>query len=63
MEAITIAGLAVLAAGGYYSIIDFLNDLGMCGKGIGSETGKSATSQHSIGTHQAGIKKMTGMYI
>jgi hypothetical protein len=63
MEAITIAGLVVLAVGGYYSVVDFLNDLGLCGRRFETATQKPPVSQRYIITPQTGIKKVAGMHI
>jgi DNA-binding transcriptional regulator GbsR (MarR family) len=63
MEAITIAGLAVLAVGGYYSIIDFTNDLGIGRNRVKAGVKKLPVSQLYIVTHQPGIKKMAGMHV
>ena len=63
MEAITIAGLAVVAVGGYYSVIDFMNDLGISGRRVQAETKKLPVSQRTIFAQQTGIKKMTGMHV
>jgi len=63
MEAITIAGLAVLAIGGYYSVIDFLNDVGIYGRESETAVKKSPVSRGYILTRQSGVKKMAGMHI
>jgi hypothetical protein len=63
MEAIMIGGMAVLAAGGYFSVIDFMNDLGIRSKRIKTEAKNLPVSQRYIVTPQRGIKKMAGMHI
>lgn len=63
MEAITIAGLAVVAVGGYYSIIDLINDLGIGGRCERPETKRLPISQHNIIAQQRGVKKMAGMHV
>jgi len=63
MEAVTIAGLAVLAVGGYYSIIDFMNDLGIRGKRVKVEAKNLPVSQRYIVATQSRIKKMAGMHV
>jgi len=63
MEAIMVGGVAVLAIGGYFSIIDFMNDLGF-GRKKSKERSKSPyiSTFYRI-TPQTGIKKMAGMHI
>lgn len=63
MEAITIAGLAVAAIGGYYSVIDFLNDVGIRGRRVETAAKKLPVSRYYILTRQPEIKKMAGMHI
>lgn len=63
MEAIMIGGLAVLAVGGYYTAIDFINDLGIRGKRIETAAKKLPVSRHYSVSPQTGIKKMAGMHI
>lgn len=63
MEAITIAGLAVLAVGGYYSVVDLIHDLGFSGKRPVMGAQKSLVSHRYVVAPQAGIKKMAGMHI
>ena len=63
MEAITIGGLAVLAMGGYFSAVDFMHDLGLCGKRAMVRAKKSPVSQRYLVTSQSGIKKMARMHI
>jgi hypothetical protein len=63
MEAITIAGVAVLAVGGYYAAVDFLNDLGLRGKRVEAQALRVSVSRRSVVTPQTGIKKMAGMHI
>jgi hypothetical protein len=63
MEAITIGGVAVLAVGGYYFIVDFMNDLGFLGKKVEVAAKRLPVSRHYIVTPQPGIKKMAGMHV
>lgn len=63
MEAIMIGGLAVLAVGGYYSFIDFLNDVGVRGRGVVAAEKKLPVSRSYGVATQTGIKKMAGMHI
>ena len=63
MEAITIGGLAVLAVGGYYSIIDFMHDLGIRGRRVETTAKKLPVSRSYVVSTQTGIKKMAGMHI
>lgn len=63
MEAIMIGGLAVLAVGGYYSVIDFVNDLGMHRRKVETVTNRLPISRRYVVSPQAGIKKMAGMHI
>jgi hypothetical protein len=63
MEAIMIGGLAVLAVGGYYTLIDAMNDLGLCKRTVRVTTKKLSVTRNCIITPQTGIKKMAGMNI
>jgi len=63
MEAVTIAGLAVLAVGGYFSVIDFMNDLGIRRKSVEVAAQKLYVSRRYAVAPQTGIKKMAGMHI
>jgi hypothetical protein len=63
MEAIMVGGVAVLAVGGYFSIIDFMGDLGFGRKKSKEMTKSPYISQLCRITHQTGIKKMAGMHI
>ena len=65
MEAIMIGGIVVLAVGGYYSVVDFVNDLGMCAGRVKATGRKLPVSQRYVVTvtPQTGIKKMAGMHI
>lgn len=63
MEAILIAGIAALAAGGYYALQDLIADLGI--KIRNPKTGRkgSCLSDRCIRTTQVRVKKVAGMYI
>jgi len=63
MEAITIAGLAVVAVGGYYSIIDFMNDHGIRLRRTSEKAKKLPISGRNFVAHQGGIKKMARMHV
>jgi hypothetical protein len=63
MEAITIGGLAVLAVGGYYSAIDFLNDIGIRGRWTETKVKKLPVSHRCSVTPQPGVKKMARLYV
>jgi hypothetical protein len=63
MEAITVAGLAALAFGGFYSFIDCMNDLGFRKRRAHAADKKLDVSRRCILTPQAGIEKMAGMNI
>ena len=55
MEAVMIAGLAVLAVGGYYSFIDLMNDLGFQGKRFEAGNKRSPVSQRYVIAPQARV--------
>jgi len=63
MEAVMIAGLAAVIAGGYFSAVDLLNDLGFTRKA--DSRSKVVAVTHSRGgiAMQNRIKKMAGMNI
>jgi hypothetical protein len=63
MEAIVVAGLAAVAVGGYYSCIDFMDDLGLFRKGVVAAKKKLPVSRRYSVILQPGIKKMAGMNI
>lgn len=63
MEAIMIAGVAALAAGGYYALQDLLADLGITVRKSKVETKKSYFSDKGILTSQRRVKKVAGMYV
>jgi hypothetical protein len=63
MEVVTLAGLAVVAVGGYYSALDFMADLGIRVKKVRTETRKSTYSSSCILTSQRRIKKVAGMHV
>lgn len=63
MEAVTIAGLAVVVVGGYYSVVDLIHDMGIVWRGVDAEAKKSVISNRYVVTPKPGIKKMAGMHI
>lgn len=63
MEAVTLAGIAVVAVGGYYSILDLLADLGIRIRKTQHETKTITYSNTYIFTPQRRIKKVAGMNI
>jgi hypothetical protein len=63
MEAVTIAGLAALAVGGYFSVIDFMTDLGIRRKNVEVAVQKLNVTRRYAVAPQSGIKKMAGMNI
>lgn len=63
MEAVMIAGLAVVAAGGYYFVLDLLADMGIRVKGSRTEAGGSALSGRASLTEQGRVEKMAGMNV
>lgn len=63
MEAIMIAGVAALAAGGYYALQDLLADLGIKVRTSRVERKNSCLSDRCIRTTQGRVKKVAGMYV
>jgi len=63
MEAITIAGLAVVAVGGYFTVLDFMADLGINVRKQRQYQDQSFTMGNRICSNQPRIKKMAGMHI
>jgi hypothetical protein len=63
MEAIMVGGVAVLVIGGYFSIVDFMDDLGLVRKKSAKKASRSHASRFYSVTPQTGIKKMTWMHI
>lgn len=63
MEAIMVGGLAVLAVGGYFSVMDFMTDLGLHRKKTEIAVTRLPISRRYTVTPQTGIKKMAGMHI
>lgn len=63
MEAVTIAGIAVVVFVGFYSALDFLEDIGVCVKRRGAETRILSFSRRSHLPAQRRIKKMAGMHV
>ncbi len=63
MEAVTIAGIAVVVAGGFYSVVDLLNDLGI--RVNRSNLKKEINSQPLNRTlpAQRRVKKMAGVHV
>lgn len=64
MEAITIAGVAVVAVGGWYATIDFLADIGiLAGKHKGADMQSLEYSRSCRIPAQRRIKQMAGVNI
>jgi hypothetical protein len=63
MEAVTIAGIAVVAVGGFYSAVDFLNDLGILVKKPRVEAKVSSFFRRCELPAQKRVKKMAGMHV
>lgn len=63
MEAITLAGLIVVLVGGYYTIADFMHDLGIQPTISKRLARKLHDSKRAINMPQSGIKKMARMHI
>ncbi len=62
MEAITIAGIAALAFGGYHSICDALRDCGVTAA-VKQRAEKSANSRGGAFVNQRGVQKMARLYV
>lgn len=58
MEAITIGGLAVVIVGGYYTLVDFFQDMG-----IRFTLAKRCRSKRRFVAPQITVKKMAWMHI
>lgn len=63
MEAVTLAGIAVVVAGGYYSAVDFLGDIGIHAKKSPIKTRGFSFSRRCVNPAQRRIKKMAGMHV
>lgn len=63
MEAITIAGVAVVAVGGYYSLLDLLADLGIQARSARSDNRNSSLFGKCVLSSQRRIKKVAGVNI
>jgi hypothetical protein len=63
MEAVTIAGLAVIAIGGYFSLADLINEIGLLARPGKSGIKRSAAWGRDIVTPESRVKKMAGMNI
>lgn len=63
MEALMIGGVAVVAIGGYYATVDFLNDIGLKTARKKFRNNRLSLSRDYAVTPQGGIKKMAGMHI
>lgn len=63
MEAVMIAGLAVVAVGGFYSMLDLLGDLGIRIGRRQPEREKSPLSRRSVVPAQGRVKEMAGMNV
>jgi hypothetical protein len=63
MEAVTIAGLAVVVIGGYFSLSDFINEIRLVARLRKSGIKRSAVWGRDIVTPESRVKKMAGMNI
>jgi hypothetical protein len=63
MEAVMIAGVAVVAVGGVYAGLDLLNDLGVRIEKRRPEVAGRSVSRRCLFTAQGGVKKMAGMHV
>ena len=63
MEAITIAGLAVVVVGGYFAVLDFMADLGITVRKQRHARNESFSIGNRICSNQPRIKKMAGVHI
>lgn len=63
MEAVTIGGIAVVLVGGFYSIIDLLNDFGIQLKKRRPERESLSCWGRNLFSTQKRIKKVTGVYV
>lgn len=63
MEAVMIAGLAVVVVAGFYSVLDLLDDLGIRVGRRRTEREKSPLSRRSVVSAQGRVKKMAGMNV
>lgn len=63
MEAVMIAGAAALAVGGFYSLLDFLCDVGFCGKKGRELLDSPVLFWRTEIANQRGVKKMPRLYI
>jgi len=63
MEAVTIAGVAVVVVGGFYWAVDFLNDFGIHVKMPQSEKKRLSFPRRSLLPAQRRVKKMPGMHV
>ena len=63
MEAIMIAGLAVVIIGGYYSVLDMLTDLRLSERKEQAESNRSIITRKCDLTLQGSIKKMSRLHV
>lgn len=66
MEAVMIAGLAVVVVGGFYSLRDLLDDLGLGAKRAKKgkrDSGNSTLVGKGVLTAQGRVKEMAGMNV
>ena len=63
MEAVTIAGIAVVVVGGFYSAVDFLNDLRIHLKKPLAEAKVSSFSRRCDLPAQRRVKKVAGVHV
>lgn len=63
MEAITIAGVAVVLVGGFYSAVDLLSDLGIRINRSRFKTENDSPTHGRTLPAQSRVKKMAGVHI
>lgn len=63
MEAVTIAGIAVVVVGGFYSVADFLDDLGIYVDIRRHEKKRLSLFCRSDVPSQGRVKKITGVHV
>lgn len=63
MEAVTVAGLAVVIVGGLYSLLDLIRDLGLEPRLMRAEKKMRGVRSSRLSTPQGRIEKMAGMHV